>query len=341
MRLYRVADITVEELPSRQYDLAIFASGFEERCIHVAGLVTRENVDECIVFGFQEGSTDFSRPTNDDHFEKNWVDDITIARDDNSTAIYDRLRHVRLKENGTYKILVDYSTMSRLWYGSILNWIRYSDGNSNIEVDFLYSRGVYKDKFSPLVIEDILAIPGFEGSPISDAQSLAIFGLGFDGIAALGAFDQIEPNIVYAYLASPGASEGYAEQAKKENKLFLSEYVRKLLEIPIYSVEVTLKRLTELISPHRGETNIIIIPMGPKPHVLAAMLLCLRFEKELTCLRVRGKRKPRVDVEARGSIVATRVYFKPHESAQRVIADSVNLQQPIIPARLFKNLKVI
>jgi hypothetical protein len=63
-------------------------------------------------------------------------------------------------------------------------------------------------------------------------------------------------------------------------------------------------------------SNIILIPMGPKPHVLAAMLLCLRFEKEMTCLRVRGKREPRVDVEAEGHIVATRVYFEPEDSAQ-------------------------
>lgn len=71
----------------------------------------------------------------------------------------------------------------------------------------MYSFGRYKGDFSPLVIEDILAIPGCEGSTISDAQSPAVFGLGFDGIATLSALDQLEPNIVYAYVASPGAAE--------------------------------------------------------------------------------------------------------------------------------------
>lgn len=335
MRLYKVADIGSGCLKEGLYDLAIFASGVEQRCTLIPELLKREHVIESVVFGYEESKEDYYRPDNDKYFRSEWADDITIASDSNDTVIYDRLRRVDLDGKERFRILVDYSTMSRLWYGSILNWLRYFDGESEVEIDFLYSLGVYKNEFSPLVIEDILAIPGYEGSPIVDARSLAIFGLGFDGIATLGAFDLIEPNIVYAYLASPGAAEGYAEQTEKYNNLFLSGYVENLLKVPILSIEATLKSLTELISPHRGETNIIIVPMGPKPHVLAAMLLCLRFEKEVTCLRVRGRREPRVDVEATGSVVATRVFFKPEQASQVQEANRYRVEGERISAHAF------
>jgi hypothetical protein len=142
-----------------------------------------------------------------------------------------------------------------LWSAGILNWARFLTSSSSLKIDFLYTFGNYKGDFQPLIIDDILAIPGYEGSPISDAPSLAIFGLGFDGVAALSALDQLEPNIVYAYLASPGAAEDYPAKAKHCNKTLINQYVKdKLLELPISSVEMTFRSLTELISPHRGKT---------------------------------------------------------------------------------------
>lgn len=312
MRVYKVNDVNVAELAEQQYDIGIWASGYEERSIFVPNKVIEQGkVDETIVFGYEEARTVFNRPDNDKYYARNWTKQITIADDNDDTAIYNRLRQLNIPDKDVVRVVVDYSTMSRLWYASILNWIRFLSGSSRVEIDFLYSFGRYKGEFAPLVIEDILAIPGYEGSPISDVPSLAIFGLGFDGIATLSALDQLEPNIVYAYLASPGAGQDYPEKAKHCNRILISDYVReKLLELPISSVEVTFGSLTELISPHRGKTNIILIPMGPKPHVLAAILLSLRFEREVTCLRVRGKREPKVDVEAEGRVVATRVSFK-------------------------------
>jgi len=66
--------------------------------------------------------------------------------------------------------------------------------------------------------------------------------------------------------------------------------------------------LAEVISPHRFEANLTLVPMGPKPHVLAAILLAMRF-KEVNCLRVGYRRQDPEDVGTTGDIVATRVEF--------------------------------
>lgn len=315
MRIKKIADVS-SDIHQRHYDIAFFASGYEQRSTYIPKLLNIDRVKKAVIFGYKEGRTEFHREDNDRYFVSDWKQEPIIADDNDDTVIYDQLRALEVKENSELRVLVDYSTMSRLWSASILNWARFLTYGASLKIDFLYAFGSYKGDFRPLIIEDILAIPGYEGSPISDAPSLAIFGLGFDGVAALAALDQLEPNIVYAYLASPGAAEDYPDKAKNCNKTLINHYVKeKLLELPISSVEMTFRSLTELISPHRGKTNIILIPMGPKPHVLAAMLLCLRFEKEMTCLRVRGKREPRVDVEAVGRIVATCVHFEPEESA--------------------------
>lgn len=311
MRIYKVTDISTETLIETYYDLSIFATGYEHRSVYVPqNIIKSHKTKQSIVFGYKEGRKEYSRQKNDRYFRENWAD-ITLASEIDDTDIYQKLRNLKFDINASvFRVVVDYSTMSRLWYASILNWIRFLPDIPSVDIDFIYSFGKYKGDFSPLVIENILALPGYEGSPIFDAQTIAVFGLGFDGLATLGTFDQLEPNMVYGYLASPGSSDTYTEKAKMHNKIFITNHVKKMLELPISSVEITYGSLAELISPHRGKDNLVLIPMGPKPHVLAALLLCIRFEKDVSCLRVRGRRNPRVDVEETGQVAVTRVSFK-------------------------------
>ena len=63
-----------------------------------------------------------------------------------------------------------------------------------------------------------------------------------------------------------------------------------------------------MISPQRPDGEITLVPMGPKPHVLAAILVAMRFQ-EVACLRVSGESYP-LDVKATAEIMATRVIVR-------------------------------
>lgn len=311
--LYRVQDTTFSRVSEEEFDLAIFASGFEPRSVHVASKLTA-TVGATIVLGFKELPEDESRVANDLYFTERSQAPVTNAAGDDG-PIYSLLtRALGGVDRRGIRILVDYSSMSRVWYAAILNWARYARHLDSVTVTLLYSVGEHREPVTPLRITEIVSIPGCEGSSTPLVQSVAIFGLGFDGVGPLCVLDQLEPDVVYAYLASPSMFKDYPIITRKHNRELIDHHARSTFGLPLDSVEQTFRQLTEIISPHRISSDITIVPMGPKPHVLAAILLAMRFE-EVGCLRVVGQRSHQERVTAQGPVLATEVEFRPRWSA--------------------------
>jgi len=54
MKPIRVLDLDLDDVCKEQYDVSLFASGYESRCIHVPGLIDPSIVANTLVFGFTE-----------------------------------------------------------------------------------------------------------------------------------------------------------------------------------------------------------------------------------------------------------------------------------------------
>lgn len=308
MYLYNVIDQDINDFLERKYDVAIFASGFEERCIALPQKFNKNNIDMPIVLGFKEDSLNEQRTSNDKYYYSNWTNDICITSSNDEQPIYNQLNSRVNLNKETVRILVDYSSMSRLWYAGILNWAKYIDGPKELLIDMLYTPGIYREKIAPLVINDILSIPGCEGSATSLFKSVAVLGLGFDSLATLCVLDRLEPDLYYAFLASPTISPEYPKIVYDKNKE-LVKGASKTIELPLYSVEQTFVNLAEIISLHRSEADIIFVPMGPKPHVLASILVTMKFG-DVTCLRVSTLGGNQQNIISSGHAVATSIVFK-------------------------------
>ncbi|MBT3232870.1 MAG: hypothetical protein HN356_08645 [Calditrichaeota bacterium] len=199
--------------------------------------------------------------------------------------------------------------MSRLWYAAVLNWARVAVSGRDVTIDFVYSRGRYEEPKYPMVIREMVSIPGCEGRAYRQRESVAVFGLGFHGLAALCVLDHLEADTVYAFLASAESSDNYFNYTQNVNKELIRNHKTKaVLDIPLSSLESCYRYLADTIAPHRPDGEITLIPMGPKPHVLASILVAMRFQ-EVACLRVSGKIYPQ-DVVPTGEIIATRVIVK-------------------------------
>ena len=310
MKIDRIYDIHSDLLKNELYDVAIFASGYESRCTYAPDCMKKFNLKEVIVFGFEDLSHPPQRKTSDKFYSDNFnVKPINLNSSDDS-LIYSQLnRFEKNNHKDSYHFLVDYSSMSRIWYSGIINWILHATPSKKITIDFVYSRGLYEDYIPPIVINDILAIPGCEGGGIKYGTSLAIFGLGFYGLAALCVLDRLEADMVFAYIAKTNSKDNYDEKVKEINKELIQHYATKsILELPINSVEKSYQYLAELIAPYRNKSEVTLVPMGPKPQVLASILLAMRFP-EVTCLRVSAKPPPGnpLDIKAGGYIFSTRI----------------------------------
>lgn len=316
MGVYRLEDSALPQIQGTNYDLAIFACGYERRARSVAQLISPHHVRNVLVFSFADFRDAGDRLQNQQYFSTYWTKDIAEVNSREEERIYSGTSAL-LPAHGNIRILVDYSSMPRLWYASILNWARFGEHIGDIRIDFVYAVGEHREVAKPMVIDDIVCIPGCEGGPVPLAKAVAVFGLGFDGLPALCVLDRMEPDVVYAFLASPAAFEDYPERARQANKILIDDYARVTLELPLHSVESTFRMLGELIEPHRKEADITIVPMGPKPHVLAGMLLSLRYE-EVACLRVTGRRSEPENVSTNGNFVCTTVEFRSSSKHGRV-----------------------
>lgn len=309
MKRFQVIDVDLDTVHKEQYNVSLFASGYESRCIHMPGLIHPSLVDNPLIFGFMEEIHSGNRDNNDKFFEERWKRPIISLSGDDEKPIYEHLHECTKEIDHPIHILVDYSSMSRLWYTAVLNWARFAAFGKEVIIDFVYAMGKYEEEKQPMVIRNMVSILGCEGRAYRLRESVAVFGLGFHGLAALCVLDQLEADTVYAFLASPGSTEEYVAKTREINKVLISNYKTKpVLELPLASVEMCYRHLAEIIAPHRPDGEITLIPMGPKPHVLASILVAMRFP-EVACFRVSGAPDP-LDVKPTGDIVVTRVLIK-------------------------------
>lgn len=309
MSIQRVCDIFFSEVISTSYDVSVFASGYESRCVAIPKQLKTRTANP-IVLGFRDLANTDARQIHDKYFQKEFgVTPICVPAGDDF-SIQSALNNFLQKKGPIKRILVDCSSMSRLWYTGILNWARYSNPARETMIDLVYALGLYEQNDTPMVIENVLSIPGCEGGCLPSKPSIAVFGLGFNGWASLCVLELLETDTVFALIASPGSSPGYPDIVKQLNKDFLAEpRINKVLELPLRSVESCYRYLCELVAPYRGESSVTLVPMGPKPHVLASILVAMRFP-DITCLRVSAKRAKPEHVSPTGEIIAVRTIIR-------------------------------
>ena len=310
MSSFQVLDIDFDSINSERYDLSLFASGYESRCTFVPNLIDPSIVANPLVYGFTEEAESEVRIKNDHFFLGQWgCSPIHLSSEDES-PIYKYLNKHSSGADRPIKILLDYSSMSRLWYTAVLNWARFAAPTKEVVIDFIYAMGKYEEEKKPMMIKDMVSLPGCEGRAYRLRESVAVFGLGFHGLAALCVLDRLEADTVYAFLAAPGSTQEYVNKTLEINRELINNPKTKkpILEFPLGSIEACYRHLAETIAPHRPDGEITLVPMGPKPHVLASILVAMRFP-EVACLRVSGESDP-LNVLPTGDIVASRVIVK-------------------------------
>ena len=300
-----VRPVTLADCQGTPYRLAIFASGYEERSTHLPSLIDPSRVERSLVLGFTSLTDAPARVANDEYFARVWSNPIACDPDDDR-PIYEALGDLE-SASGLVRILVDYSSMSRDWYAALLNWLATTEIRSRASIDFAYSIGTTIAPYEPLPVLSVTSVPGFEGLSLK-ARVVLVLGLGFDAIAPLAVLEQMEPTRVLAFIAAPGAAETYVQESLRANEALLREFVdeRDLLRLPLGDVSRSVSLLSEVAAPLLAHHRVVFVPMGPKPHILAALLTCLKLP-EAGVLHVRSQRTRADRLSPTGEVIANRV----------------------------------
>lgn len=310
MNIYRISDINFDEILNNNYDFAIFTCGNEDRTVHIPQILKKENIGNLSVIEFAD--TGKYIELNRTYFLQEWNAITHKSSLDDDSDIYEILRRIEFPKSKTLKILVDYSSMPRLWYAGILNWARYTDKFTSISIDFIYSVGDYHDLATnesilpPTIVTDIFCIPGCEGGTAL-FNSVAIFGIGFEGTATQTVLDKLEPDEYCVYHADLSKYPKHLETTIEKNK-FLIDHAKGRYVLPLHSVERCFNHISELVTPYRERSDVTIVPMGPKPHVLASILVSMKFD-EVACLHVATRNKRTKNIGVTGDYITTRIQF--------------------------------
>ncbi|ATD28861.1 hypothetical protein AAFS68_003313 [Vibrio cholerae] len=314
MNRLHVDDLSVKDLCSTNYHLAIFSCGYEERCIDVAEKLSQKNISNTLVLTFDQHYEDPTRVSCLDYYNTSWSNCYILEVNQREIkTIFSKVSDIieGMDKPEQLKVLIDYTSMSRVWYSSILNYlINFYDGE--VVIDLTYTTAIYHELDLNVELGETKVIPGCEGISLTKKQNAAIFMLGFDEYGPQRLFNILNPNKIFGIMASPAASYEYEEECIQRNKNFIMHNLggeENLIKLPINSLSSCYEHMTQILSPLCRDYNVSFIPFGPKPHILTSILCSFNFPN-VTCMYSEYIRNKTVKVESSGDIIISRVYRK-------------------------------
>ncbi len=315
MNRLHVEDLSIKELSETIYDLAIFSCGYEERCIDVPEQLSHTNILSSIVLSFDQHQNDPIRNKCMSYYDNLWPNSHKLEINQSEIKrLFIFISEIISNINKDYvKILIDYTSMSRAWYSSILNYF-VNFNEKNVVIDLTYTSAIYHDLDLNVELGDLKIIPGCEGISLTKKQNAAIFMLGFDKYGPQRIYNILNPNKTFGVIASPAASYEYEEECIRRNKDFILHCLggeENLIKLPINSLSSCYEHMTQMISPLCRDYNVSIVPFGPKPHILTSILCSFNF-RNVTCMYSEYIRNKTVTVESSGEITVSRLFVKKH-----------------------------
>lgn len=317
MKKVEILDLNYsEEIEKNSYEWLILAIGVESRTRFVIEklLESGVNINNVLILSYQDftnqSAIDQSVASVKALFADKGIPVLDEKLETDSKKSVWQLLNTHLVDMEDKHILVDYSAMSRAWYASILYWFKQKTLKEHQTfLYFLYAIGKYSRDVAEkeVVIKKIEVVPGCEGGNYRHDKTIAIFGLGFYGYMSLCACEQIEPDEIYTLSTKEDPVDGFSIKDCMGNKELI-ESANKNFRIPVSSVVQAYNCLSEIANTHIAKGDeVILVPMGPKPQVLASILVS--FSNPSVCtLRVRHEDYSS-EIEASGRIILTRIRF--------------------------------
>jgi hypothetical protein len=138
---------------------------------------------------------------------------------------------------------------------------------------------------------------------------VAAFGLGFDRYAMLALYEQIEPDSLMCFVAQDSIDDPKASRAIKDNREIIGLSGRDPIRLPLGHLGEIYRGLYECFSTIDAGSEIVAVPMGPKPHVLGMLLVAQAIPK-ITCLHAAGYRNTPVQVKSSGKVSVWRLCYR-------------------------------
>lgn len=256
-------------------NILISVSGYEQRSRFLleSWVEKSKNHPVLIVLGFNENKSALSREANDAFYKSLGcpphlcsINDINALRDHLGLVIKAHSKD----QSKPIHVHVDYSCMPRSWYCDLVKFLEnlLRDGD---EVSFWYSEGLYPESDYPTAgVSDFTIYSG--RSRLNTRFRVHFFGLGFDRVRASAIYSVIDPQYLVCYYADPGVKKEYVMKVRQDNEQILKD-AQLIANVPVNDFVAAFSRLCALCNEFLDVADVIFVPDGPKPLVLASSLI--------------------------------------------------------------------
>jgi hypothetical protein len=279
MELVHAHQITIEELLCESIDVLVAACGSDSRSSHLIQL-SSFNANKKIALLFRENQNQPLYKSGEQVFKDKGFECFEMSGDSSGEimAVLDTITDYCKCEN--IKLVVDYSSMTKMWYGTIINYFVFNELKyNNLVVYFCYTPEHF---VPPAALKGKLPKPEplFINRPaVNENKPIAlVIGLSHAEMTAEFLCDFFKPEDVYFFLPSPSFDDNYTQLARSNNRKILAN-VRSthLLPYSAKNIEEIDSKLTSLCLNLRLKYRIILISLGPKTFSLASLLLNARY----------------------------------------------------------------
>jgi hypothetical protein len=292
--------------PARKLLLAV--SSYESRSRSIFNkLQSDHNGIEYAFVGFSDLSTSGARPETDEILKQMGLR-VTLCDSEDSNAflnhVVDVVTTTLNKDESPLEVHVDFSCMPRRWYcsipGKLAGVLRSCD-----RAFFWYTPGQYVPGDLPATgVNDLELFSGT--ASLRSTFRTHVFGLGFERARTQAIWSVMDPQNLVCFYADPAASSGYVQRVRDQNRDILLA-CQHTLTLPLNDIVKCIARLRDVTLDFLHHGDVILVPDGPKPLILAASLIPLMQPGPgITCFHIRRRRRRpehAYDVKASGQPV--------------------------------------
>jgi hypothetical protein len=312
LELYSLRTVQLKEfVPESCARVAVCASGYESRSSHWFRR-SQARLDlgptNTLVLGFGDFANALSRPENDEAYLSAGCRLTPVDSEDREgfeVGVDKLLSSARERvQDGRMEVHVDYSCMPRSWYCRVPSILRRHLRPGDLGCMW-YSAGRYPaDGYPSAGVEDFHVFSG--RASLRAMRRTHFMGIGFDWTRSSAIRSVVDPQRIVCFFAdSRGSTKSNYARAMRDNAALLKS-AELQVGLPLNDFTVSLGGLVELARQFRRWGDVVLVPDGPKPLILASSLtpLLLGDQEGVVCLHVGRRRQgfEPIDVHARGPV---------------------------------------
>lgn len=183
---------------------------------------------------------------------------------------------------------VDYSSMPRGWYCK-MPYLFSINMRVNDQIYFWYTEGDYQIDgagYPSAGINDFTVFSGIATLRPSNNRS-HVFGLGYDPVRIQAICTVVDPNYLVVCYSHPSSDKIIADRVRSLNEEIISSAAFSF-SLPLEDFSFSVSKLREVSNELLAKGDVILIPNGPKPLILASSVIPdLVCKPGIVCLHTR------------------------------------------------------